>query len=69
MTFVKNHMAVFAHPVFDDALAHQALDEGDIQIAVASLLSAADTPYLLARKAEKICETLDPLIHQLPAMN
>jgi len=47
MAFIDNHVTVIADTILDDALAHQALNDGHIQLAVGLIPSAADPSDLV----------------------
>ena len=69
MAFVNDDVAVIADAVFDDTLSHQALNHGDVQLAGGLLPPAADSSDLLLWQTEKRRQPLDPLVHQLSAMD
>src|SRR6185437_10296444 len=53
MAFIDNHMAVLLDKIIDDSLAHQALDDGDINDSGRFLLAAADSANAFGRDGKK----------------
>ena len=69
VALVDDHMTVFAHVVFDNAFACQALDHRDIQPARRLAPAAADFSNLTVVDVQKRRQALHPLIEQLPSMH
>ena len=55
-------MTVVRHPVIDDALADEALDEGDVNSTGKFLVPAAEAADGFGGQTEKGREALDPLL-------
>src|SRR5579864_5982306 len=69
VTFIDDEVAVIGHKIVDDALADQALNQGDIEQPGWSPSTAADAADRFRGEAQKGGEALDPLIEQLPSMD
>jgi hypothetical protein len=61
VAFVDDQMPVVRHAVIDDALADEALDQGDINSAGEFLVPATEPADGFGGQVEKGGEALDPL--------
>ena len=69
VALVNHEMPVIGDDVVHLPLAHQALDDGDIDDAARLAPAAADLPDRGCREIEKRREPRDPLFHELAAVD
>ena len=69
VAFIDDDVSVVGDEVFDDALADETLDHGDIDLTGEFLTSASKTSDVFFIEIEELGEPFDPLIHELLAMN
>ena len=62
VTFVDDEVTIVGDHVIDFALAHQALNDGDVDDTGRAALAAADLTDLLGREIEKTGEPGEPLV-------
>ncbi len=69
VAFIDYHMSIIANNIIDLSFANKALDQCYINLALWFATTTAYHAYRIARQVRERCEPLDPLIHQLTAMN
>ena len=69
VALINYEMPIIADDIIDLALTNQALDQGDVNLTFRLATTAADHADRVTRHSRERCEPLDPLIHQLTAMN
>ena len=69
MAFVDYDVPIFAHPVVDNALAHEALHKRNIDHAAGFLSAASHITNCRLRQIKKSAKPLDPLLEQLASMH
>ncbi len=69
VAFVNHDLSVIGYAIADNALAHQALNDGHVQSAGRSPLAGAYPANPFGRQIEKRRQSLDPLLEQLATMN
>lgn len=69
MAFIDDDVPVVGDEVFDDAFANETLDHNDVDLSGEFFASASETSDVLFFEIEELGESLDPLIHELLAMN
>ena len=69
VTFVDDHVTVVGHPVVHLVAARQALDHGDIELAVRFTPSCSDLANVPGFEVQEQRELGDPLLEQLGPMN
>src|SRR5436190_285807 len=69
MTFIHDHLAVFAGDIFDLALSNQTLEHCDIEYSCSHGLSAPDLANVLDVEPKVRRQSLAPLVHQVTPMN
>lgn len=69
MALVYNEMAIVSNQIVNNALAHQTLEQGNIQHAGRFPATAADSADALGRHAKKRGKSFDPLLLKLSAMD
>ena len=69
VALVDDDVPVGGDEVVDLALPHQALDHGDVEVAVGLAAAAADLADLLRFDAQEHRQASDPLLEQLGSMN
>ena len=69
MTLVDNQVAVVGDEVADLAVAHEALDQRDVDPPCRLALSAADRADVAVLHGQKRLKALAPLVDELAAMN
>ena len=69
VAFIDYEMTIIAYYIIDLSLANKALDQGDVNLTLRLATTAADHADRVSRHSRERCEPLDPLIHQLTAVN
>ncbi len=69
VALVDDEVPVVGDAIVDDALSDQALDDGDIEPAGGAIAPAANAADRFRRDAEERRQPLDPLVHELPAVD
>ena len=69
VTLVDYDMAVLRHQILDLTFSIQALDDGHVNDAWSSSLSAADLADRINRQIQKRRKTLSPLVQKLRAVD
>ena len=69
MAFIDDEVSVVGDEVFDSALADEALDDRDVDYTGEFLATASETSDFFFLQIEELRKSLDPLIHELLAMD
>lgn len=69
VAFINYEMPIIADDIINLSLANQALDQGDVNLTFRLATTAADHAYRVTRYSRERCNPLDPLVHQLTAVN
>jgi hypothetical protein len=69
VAFVNDEMPIIADDVIDFSLASEVLDQGDVNLTCRLATTTADPADRVTRHICERCEPLDPLIHELTAVN
>jgi hypothetical protein len=69
VALVDDQMPIAADPIVNYALAHQALNDGNVDEARWLPPTSPDLSHSRSRNVQECRESVDPLLEQLPAVN